>query len=124
MNYENILDILFKKISRIKNIYDEKVQEDLIDNETGKHMIFGLVIVPFIITEVNKKTDVTIVNGIFDFLEEMSLCEDVKVRELLDFTILEQFVDEGKEQLDELKKYMRENTLICCLEIEKYFIVK
>lgn len=122
MNYDNILNVLFDKIPEIKNFYEKKKQEDLVDDDTGKHIVFGLVVTPYILDEVNNNGEN--VKQIFDFLEDMTFCEDVKVREILDFTILEQFVDEGKKQLDILKNFMHENTLKCCLEIEKYFIVE
>lgn len=120
MDYNNIMAVLFEMIPEVKEEYNKRKQEDLVDEDTGKHMVFGLVIVPYILGEVN--SDGENIGKIFDFLEEMSLCDDVKVRELLDFTILEQFIDEGKEQLNKLKKFMHENTLSCCAEIEKYFI--
>lgn len=122
MNYENILDLLLNKIPEIRDFYEEKKQENLVDDDSGKHIIFGIVIVPYILAEVNNHGKN--VKQIFDFLEEMSLCEDVKVGELLDFTILEQFVDEGEKQLSILKSLMHENVLKCCIEVEKYFIVE
>lgn len=122
MNYENILDLLFNKIPEIKAFYEKKKQENLVDDDSGKHIIFGMVIVPYILEEVNNHGENE--KKIFDFLEEMSFCEDVKVGELLDYTILEQFIDEGKQQLDILKSFMHENVLKCCMEIEKYFIVE
>ena len=124
MNYDNILKMLFKKIPKIEKIYNERKEENLVDENTGKHIVFGLIIVPYIIEEVNKSEDQDLVIKMFEFLEEMSFCEDVKVKEVLDFTVLEQFIDEGKQQLDILKKYMHENVLSSCLEIEKYFILK
>lgn len=33
-------------------------------------------------------------NKVFSFLENMAICEDVKIKEVLDFTVLEQLADE------------------------------
>ena len=34
------------------------------------------------------------INKVFSFLENMAICEDVKIKEVLDFTVLEQLADE------------------------------
>ncbi len=54
-------------------------------------------------------------------MEQMALCQDIKVQEVLDFTILEQLVDKGHDKLQECKKYMGRNTLQHCEKIEQYF---
>ena len=52
----------------------------------------------------------------------MAICEDVKIKEVLDFTVLEQLVDEGQDILEQCKQYMKKNTLKHCEEVEKYFL--
>ena len=54
-------------------------------------------------------------------MEQMAICEDIKVQEVLDFTILEQLADEGYAKFQEYKKYMGVYTLRHCREIEEYF---
>jgi len=54
-------------------------------------------------------------------MEQMALCQDIKVQEVLKFTILEQLADEGYDKLQECKKYMSINTLQHCKKIEQYF---
>ena len=34
------------------------------------------------------------INKVFSFLENMAICEDVKIKEVLDFTVLEQLANE------------------------------
>lgn len=60
------------------------------------------------------------INKVFSFLESMAICEDVNVKEVLDFTVLEQLVDEGQNILEQCKQYMKKNTLEHCEEVEKY----
>ena len=52
----------------------------------------------------------------------MAICEDVKIKEVLDFTVLEQLVDERQDVLGQCKQYMKKNTLEHCEEVEKYFL--
>ena len=52
----------------------------------------------------------------------MAICEDVKIKEVLDFTVLEQLADEGHDALGQRKQYMKKYTLKHCEEVEKYFL--
>ena len=52
----------------------------------------------------------------------MAMCEDKKINEVLDFTVLEQLIDEGHDTLNQCKRYMGMNTLKHCEKVEKYFL--
>ena len=47
------------------------------------------------------------INKVFSFLENMAICEDAKIKEVLDFTVLEQLADEGHDTLGQCKQYMK-----------------
>lgn len=98
-----------------------KEKENLIDEKDGIHTIFGMVIVPYILHILQNKK-ISEIKKIFSFLEDMAVCEDIKVNEVLDFTILERLADEGYNILEQCKQYMGINTLKHCQEIEKYFL--
>lgn len=89
----------------------------MIDDTDGMHVVFGMVIVPYILHIVqNKKTSE--INKVFSFLENMAIYKDTKVNEVLDFTELEQLADEDSDKLRQCKQYMGINTLKQCEEIE------
>ena len=94
----------------------------MIDETDGIHMAFGMVIVPYVfhIIQNQKKNEI---NKVFTFFENMAMCEDIKVNEVLDFTVLEHLVDEGQGTLEECKQYMGINMRKHCEEIEKYFLL-
>ena len=46
------------------------------------------------------------INKVFSFLENMAICEDVKIKEVLDYTVLEQLVDERQDVLGQCKQYI------------------
>ena len=54
-------------------------------------------------------------------LDNVAIYENIKIKEVLDFTVLEQLVDEGQDILEQCKQYMKKNTLKHCEEVEKYF---
>ncbi len=121
MKYEDLYEeFKFCNPEGIK-FYEEKEVINFIDESDGPHVTFGMVIVPYILACV-QKNNIRIVQKIFSFLEDMAMCEDVKINEVLDFTILEQIADQGHNILDQCKQYMGENTLQHCEKVEKYFL--
>ena len=121
MKYDELYKILKKEIPEGYSFFEVKEKENLIDETDGIHTVFGMVIVPYILHIVQNDKMLEI-NTIFSFLENMAICEDVKIKEVLDFTVLEQLADEGHGTLEQCKQYMGTNTLIHCEEVEKYFL--
>ena len=98
-----------------------KEKENLIDETDGIHIVFGMVVVPYILYNVQSK-NTSEIKRLFSFIENMAMCEDKKINEDLDFTVLEQLIDEGHDTLNQCKRYMGMNTLKHCEKVEKYFL--
>ena len=120
MTYDNLFENFKEKIPEGMKFYEKKMKECSVDETDGKHVIFGMVIVPYIFHVVQNKEE-EIIKKVFSFLEEMDTCGDVKVQEVLGFTILEHIIDEGPEILQQYKQYMGSSTLEHCELVEQYF---
>lgn len=120
MKYDELYKNFKERIPVDQAFFEAKEKENLIDETDGIHIIFGMVIVPYILYVVQNNKIIEI-KKVFSFLEDMAGCEDVKIKEVLDFTVLEQLADEGPDVLERCKRYMGENTLKHCEEVEKYF---
>ena len=120
MMYETLYGDFIEKIPESEKYCSLKASENLIDDSTGVHVVFGMVIVPYIIEMAEAKNN-SILQKVFDFLEGMAECEDVKIREVLDFTILEQLADHGGDIVDGFKPFMKQKTLEHCEAVELYF---
>lgn len=120
MNYDKLYTEFKVAVPECIGFCEEKELENSVDSTVGIHVSFGMVIVPYILCIVDNREE-TVIPKVFDFMEQMALCQDIKVQEVLDFTILEQLADEGHDKLQELKKYMSMNTLQHCKKIEQYF---
>ncbi len=121
MEYNDLYRVFKQEIPEGLNFLQTMEKENLIDETDGMHIIFGMIIVPYILYCIRHE-NVLEVRKIFSFLERMAVTEDVKVNEVLDFTVLEKLVDEGQDVIDKCKQYMGINTLKHCEEIEKYFL--
>lgn len=120
MKYDELYKTFKEELPEGSSFFEVKEKENLIDETDGIHIVFGMVIVPYILNIVQNNKMLEI-NKVFLFLENMAICEDIKIKEVLDFTVLEQLVDEGQDILEQCKQYMKKNTLKHCEEVEKYF---
>lgn len=120
MNYDKLYTEFKATVPESISFCKKKEIENFIDDTMGIHVIFAMVIVPYILYIIDNREE-TVIKKSFYFMEQMTLCQDIKVQEVLDFTILEQLVDEGHDKLHECKKYMGMNTLQHCEKIEQYF---
>ena len=121
MKYNELYTTFKEEIPEGSSFFEVKEKENLIDETDGIHIVFGMVIVPYILNIVQNNKMLEI-NKVFLFLENMAICEDIKIKEVLDFTVLEQLVDEGQDILEQCKQYMKKNTLKHCEEVEKYYL--
>ncbi|SFS10211.1 DUF7674 family protein [Anaeromicropila populeti] len=120
MKYNNLYLEFKKEVPECLEFFRKKEMDNLVDETVGVHISFGMVVVPYIGDIVdNKKTEE--IRKVFDFMEKMAVSEDIKVQEVLDFTVLEGLADKGHDVIKQCKKYMKTNTVQHCEEIEKYF---
>ena len=117
MKYDELYKTFKEELPEGSSFFEVKEKENLIDETDGIHIVFGMVIVPYILNIVQNNKMLEI-NKVFLFLENMAICEDIKIKEVLDFTVLEQLVDEGQDILEQCKQYMKKNTLKHCEEVE------
>ena len=121
MKYDELYKTLKKEIPEGCSFFEVKEKENLIDETDGIHIAFGMVIVPYIL-HIVQNNKILEINKVFSFLEKMAICEDTKIKEVLDFTVLEQLADEGHDTFGQCKQYMKKNTLKHCEEVEKYIL--
>lgn len=120
MEYENLYIEFKSRLSEGKRFFSKKEQENSLDGSDGIHVFFGMVVFPYIVQLVTEKNTV-VLKKVFDFMEDMSVSENEKINEVLDFTFLEQIIDTDSDLLTTCKMYMKENTLQHCKTLEQYF---
>lgn len=106
MKYENIIELLLQEFPNLK----EKIeQEDYLSD--FPHCIFEMILIPFVkqLCEDVKKNELLKL-GVF--LDKMAVCEDAKVRELLNVSFLESIVLDDKKVISILRDYLGTKTLM------------
>ena len=121
MKYE-LLYADFKKIFPEDKAYFNAVETtEHIDGDDGMHVLFGMVVAPFIVKLVDGHADSKLQKA-FDFFEKMEQTKDPMICEVLEFTILEDFISRGKEFVDQCKAYMGPETKESYESVAKYMI--
>ncbi len=110
VNYDKLYIDFKEAVPECMYFCKEKEAENSIDDTSGIHVLFGMAVVPYILYVVNNKEE-RIIKKIFSFMEQMAVCADVRVQEVLSVTILEQLLDMKYDDFQEYKNYMGENTL-------------
>ncbi|GAA0086273.1 hypothetical protein UT300007_27120 [Clostridium sp. CTA-7] len=126
MKYDSLIEDIFKAIPELREEYNSKAEENLIDEETGVHIVFGVIIVPYLVELLKKENDKykEVIRRTFIFFEEMAKNDDVLIQEVLEFTIIETLIDEGKEVLNNAYNYMLEETKKSSSAVERFFSIK
>jgi hypothetical protein len=108
---------LVSLIPPLKTQVDNEVE---FDGEILPHIIFGDIFVPYLeATLQNHETNQDDVINLFIFLESMATTDDVKVQEVLAFSILERLSDD-EELLNDAKSHMGPRTKRISDEVETY----
>ncbi|MFG0212972.1 hypothetical protein ACFU8X_07695 [Brevibacillus porteri] len=114
MNYDNVIAKLLNDVPQIRPFYEEEMEwlgEEL------PHVIFGMVVVPYIIKGLEGNETI---ESIFNFLEEMSLSRDERVQELLVVSVFESLITE-REIISFAKSCMRKKTRQLCEATERAY---
>lgn len=106
MNYETIVELLLFEFPRLK----EKIEaEDYLTNLP--HCIFEIILLPYV-RKICDDFETKELVKLGAFLEQMAVCEDGNVRELLNVSFLEPMVLGEKEMLSVLRNFLGEITLV------------
>ena len=119
MKYENLYEEFLEHMGEDTASITELSKKEGVDVSDGKHVMLGVVVVKYLIDAINKKND-TIADKIFDFFEKMAKSDDVKVCEVLEFTVLEDLASQDEETIDYCKNKMRKETLESFKVIKQY----
>ena len=113
--YRDFISRFPENSEKIKTI----AADSLVENSDGMHVLFGIVVIPFVKDLMNNNQTDKITTA-FEFFEDMAKSTDEMISEVLEFTVLEDFISEGKEFLTKCLFYMGPETKKSCQSVMKY----
>ncbi len=119
MKYENLYQGFRDLFPEDQGVLHAIAKKKDVDETLGQHTLFGYVVVPFIYSLLEKKDNAKLRKA-FAYFEEMAKDPDHLVSEVLEFTLLENFLTESKEIADGLRPYMGSETLASATRVNTY----
>ena len=108
LTYDNLIQEAETELPNFKTKYDQLISDDVIDNQSGKHIVFSYVFTPTLSDAIRTEDEDT-AKKMFAFLEKMASSEDNRVVEVCDQSVLEELNDEFSGNT--LKRYLGTNTV-------------
>ncbi len=121
MKYETLFEEFIKLFPDDEQKLLQIAEKKSVESSDGMHVVFGMVIVPFLMELLEQKNEKKL-EKIFIFFEKMAEADDPMISEVLEFTVLEDIISKGKDILDLCKSYMKQRTLDSCFAVEKYMM--
>ena len=92
------------------------------DEEDGMHVMFSFVVIPFILEALNTG-NTELLKRAFDFFDKMAADDSADITEVLEFTVIENLIANGRMIYEEAKRYMGAEMLNSCKRVESYMDV-
>ncbi|MCQ2510084.1 MAG: hypothetical protein MJ116_06435 [Lachnospiraceae bacterium] len=121
MKYESLYDEFIQCFPDDQFRLKELAEGAAAEPSDGMHIMFGMVVVPFLMELLNSCKE-TKLKAAFEYFEKMAEAGDPMVSEVLEFTVLEDIISRGKSTLDKCKSYMGQKTIESCVAVEKYMM--
>ncbi len=121
MKYDTLYDEFTQCFSEDLPRFQEIAECAAAERSDGMHVMFGMVVVPFVIEQLEKCNEPKLKRA-FDFFERMAEDNNTMISEVLEFTVLEDLISRGDSTLEKCKTYMGQKTRERCSIVEKYMM--
>ncbi len=122
MKYEELYKDFIALFPEDEGFFKEKSHENKAEETDGMHIMFGLVVLPYIKKIVNESPEKS--KKAFSFFEDMEKSGNPRIAEVLEFTILEDLLSNEKDSIDLYAKYFEPETTEAAKSIGKWFSQK
>ena len=118
MIYNNLFDDFAALFPEDREWFKEKCEKEEAYAEDGIHIVFGMVVVPFLIENVD---DDERLKTAFDYIEKMETSGDSDIAEVVEYTILESLIGINDNIKTKLFEYMGDETRAAYSDLKKWY---
>lgn len=119
INWDTLSDQLTIAVPALSEQY-RKMLGDWEPEKPGAHVVFGDILNPYLMSELATEHDIPGLKSIFDFLETLAKCPDVRVREVVQVTVCERLGGD-KTALKKAYPYMGQATRMLSDKTERFW---
>ena len=117
MEYNELINDARKRIPEFDAEYRRQREEDILDADSGVHVVFAYAVVPRAV-KAAESDDKNLQKEVFGFIEDMAKEKDKAVSEVCDFTVMEGLRDEVSEDI--LKPLLGRESLLSLSAVSGY----
>ena len=122
MKYEEIYDDFKNLFPEDSSFFTKKEEETAADKEDGMHIVFGMVICPYLLKIANE--DPVKTQKAFDFIEQMQTSGDSNIENVAEVSVLEVIITDKNGGMKLFGKYLGEESRKTVDHLSKYFKIE
>ena len=116
MKYEDLYDEFINLFPEDKEFFKRFEEETGAERSIGMHIMFGLVVSPYILRLLEKEPEKAI-----EFIEKMETSEDERIANVADVSVLEILITEEDGGIEKIRKYLGPKSLASVSHSAQYF---
>ena len=119
MKYEDLYDEFINLFPEDKEFFKRLEEETGAERSIGMHIMFGLVVSPYILRLLEKEPEKA--KKAFEFIEKMETSEDERIANVADVSVLEILITEEDGGIEKIRKYLGPKSLASVSHSSQYF---
>ena len=119
MKYEDLYDEFINLFPEDKEFFKRLEEETGAVRSIGMHIMFGLVVSPYILRLLEKEPEKA--KKAFEFIEKMETSEDERIANVADVSVLEILITEEDGGIEKIRKYLGPKSLASVTHSAQYF---
>ena len=119
MKYEDLYDEFINLFPEDKEFFKRREEETGAERSIGMHIMFGLVVSPYILRLLEKEPEKA--KKAFEFIEKMETSEDERIANVADVSVLEILITEEDGGIEKIRKYLGPKSLTSVTHFAQYF---
>ena len=119
MKYEDLYDEFINLFPEDKEFFKRLEEETGAERSIGMHIMFGLVVSPYILRLLEKEPEKA--KKAFEFIEKMETSEDERIANVADVSVLEILITEEDGGIEKICKYLGPKSLASVSHSAQYF---
>ena len=119
MKYEDLYDEFTNLFPEDLECFKRFEEETGAERYIGMHIMFGLVVSPYILDLLNKDPEKA--RRAFEFIEEMETSEDERISNVADVSVLEYLLTDENGGIEKMEPFLGKESLAAVRHMSRYF---
>lgn len=119
MKYNELFNDFIALFPDDKMWFDNECNKKEVSNEDGMHIVFGMIVVPYLLDVAVKSDDK--LRLAFECIEKMEVSGEPQIAEVVEFSILENLIGVEVDKSNKLLEFMGDETRKAFEDVKKWY---